>query len=142
MNGWMKFYSDGTHYSGEDSLVHTGKASWRKSSLRNIIRVFVAHNGFTLIINGPGEYWQSDTCRSIYPGGTQLLTRRIQRQIESTDKFFQVNQNYGKLEVSFNCQELVGKLCPIAPEQIGQWLTLEYNVATGDAKYSILKEQY
>jgi hypothetical protein len=105
MNGWIKRYSDGSRYIGDDREVYAGRASWTKSSMQNLVRVDLVVNGEVRFLSGVGPYWQSDTFESVFPGGSCIIKRRIQRQISPGD---------------------IGH----TPEEIGKWSTLEYDCRT------------
>jgi len=117
---------------GRDIDVYRGHASWRKSSLDNLVQVTLEHEGILLSIEGPGEYWQSDDFESIFPGGTKLIRRRIQRKIEPSNRFYRVDssgyERGVKHSVSFQSNTSLGLLFPIRPQDVGKWLTLEYDV--------------
>lgn len=143
MNGWTKFYADGTSYIGDDSRVYAGKASWRKSSLHNIVKVTLQHGDTLLSIEGPGTYWQSDEFESKFPGGSRMVRRRIQRQIEEGDTFFWVaSAGWGQgtqHHIRFHAANGSGMVFPIRRGDVGKWVVVDYDIAKGKWGYHITK---
>jgi len=93
MTGWVKNYADGSKYIGEDKDVSSGKASWTRSSFQGIISVDLVVDGLIHTLTGPGEFWQSDGYESVFPGGSKLVKRRIQKLIEN-DKWLTIEYNH------------------------------------------------
>lgn len=93
MNGWVKNYADGGKCVGSDAAVSAGRASWRKSSSQGIVSVDLKVNGTTHTLIGPGEFWQSDGYESVFPGGSKLVKRRIQKHLEN-DKWLTIEYNH------------------------------------------------
>jgi len=143
MNGWTKHYADGSTYVGEDKLVYSGKASWRRSAFDGIVQVSLEHEGTLLSISGPGEYWQSDDFESAFPGGSTLICRRIQRQIQPGDTFFWVaSSGYGQgiqHHIRFFATRGSGVVFPIKRSDVGNWMTLEYSIEKGQWGHRITK---
>ena len=93
MTGWIKNYADGSQCVGADEAVSSGRASWRKSPSQGIISVSLTVNGLTNTLEGPGEFWQSDGYESVFPGGSKLIKRRIQKLVED-NKWLTVEYNH------------------------------------------------
>lgn len=130
MGYWKKYFIDNTHYTGTDYDVSIKQASWRNSRLDGIARVELVHDGYLIAIEGPGDYWQSDTYTSTFmdPNKPKLSHRRIERKIDiATDKFIYVLEDTDKYMISFN-KSGTGKIYPINPEWHDKWLVLEYEL--------------
>ena len=93
MTGWIKNYADGGKYIGEDKAVYSGKVSWSKSSFQGIVSVDLVVNGLTHTLMGPGEFWQSDGFESVFPGGSKLVKRRIQKLLKD-DKWLTIEYSH------------------------------------------------
>lgn len=111
MNGWIKHYADGGQYVGDDRDVYAGRASWRKSSFRGLIRVDLVVGDDVRSLSGVGEYWQSDEFEALFPAGTKMVKRRIQKRIEPGE--------------SSN------------PSDVGKWFTVEYDCQTKQWAYRL-----
>ena len=138
MNGWTKFYLDGSKYIGEDKDVRFGRASWRHSSNENLVKVELHHEGCILQIEGPGQFWQSDQFESMFPAGSTMVKRRIQRLITQADKYYVLTDK----GVSFLSAALGGIMRhtrPILPNDIGKWITLEYDIRSRSWRHYISK---
>lgn len=136
MNGWTKYFADGTKYTATDYSILTKTASWRNSRNTDIVAVELEYGPFKLRIDGVGQYWQSDTYESVYPGPASKLTkRRIEKYIEPTDRFYCCYRDNNCLKVCFNSSIEGGRHQAIPKKWIGQWIILEYDVATRKAIY-------
>jgi hypothetical protein len=128
-DGWIKFLVDGSRILGTDELVQAGRASWRNSS-QNIERAVISHQGYWGEIKGSGLYWQADDyeVRVAYPSKPTLLRRRISRQIRPGDNFFVTRQGVSSLVVAVyqTVENTIkgGKVVPLSPQDIGQWLSV------------------
>lgn len=111
MNGWIKYYADGSRYVGDDREVYAGRASWRKSSFHGLIRVDLVVDGEVRSLNGTGEYWQSDEFEAVFPAGSRMVKRRIQKRMEPGE--------------SGNTSD------------IGKWFTVEYDCQSKQWSYRL-----
>ena len=138
MGRWTKYFADGTQYIGTDIAVKNRLASWQYSQLTNMIGVDLEDNEFKLCIQGTGNYWQSDTYHSIFPGPEILLVkRRIEKQINNLDKYFCYYRE-GKCQFAlFNGNFSAAKLIAIPSVWHNKWFVLEYNLRDKQYKYYI-----
>lgn len=137
MGYWLKRFADGSEIRGTDRAVALRIASWSRSRLDGMVGVELEQHGFVLRIDGPGDFWQSDSYEAVFPGpGSTLIKRQIQRRIGETDTHFRCAVGDGAATVVFNGGLLEGgKWVPIRPSMRGQWLILEYDVRTRKARY-------
>jgi hypothetical protein len=137
MGQWIKFFTDQTQIIGSDDLVQKGLVSWSRSRLDSMIGVTLEHNGNKLAIQGPGEYWQSDTLESVYPGpGVRERTRQIEKKIEACDRFFRIDLGISSTTIYFGDMGK-GKVIPISKDKVGQWFILELDVSKGTTRFYI-----
>jgi hypothetical protein len=146
MGRWTKYFLDGTSYTGEDNLVSQKKASWTKSQNRNIVAVSLEHEFFFFRINGLGDFWQSDTFESSCFGVTNIVARRIQKQITPKDHYLVItNQDRKTCVASF--YTLVPphidywNIVPLQERHVGQWLTIEYDLQKSCLTHFFSKEK-
>jgi hypothetical protein len=136
MDGWIKFYMDGTQYKGYDEDVYAGRASWRNSPLDNIQSVSLCCGDQAIYIKGPGRYWQADRFESLFPNGSRIVKRKIQKLIGPEDRFYCLSDD----GVEFcSMPKPSAKICPIKPSDIGRWFTVEYDVQRKYWSYSLQK---
>ncbi len=144
MGSWTKRFADGSLLHGEDKDVAQGLASWSKSRLDQMVGTELSHDGYSIEIYGPGEYWQSDTYESVFLGsGVELTQRRIERKITSLDYGFvallstpKATRLYSKSGAWFlNAGKW--KVVEIIPSMVGKWMVLEYDVRKKVARYFI-----
>jgi len=92
MGKWTKYFIDGTVYEGSDEAIRLQKASWRRSRNEGIIKVELENKPYRISIEGPGEYWQSDTydIEMLDSDTPKMVRRRIQRRLTESDKFLEV----------------------------------------------------
>lgn len=142
MTGWTKHYSDGTKYIGDDYKVAAKLVSWRNSKNDDINAVDLKSFDKLLKIVGYGEYWQSDTYETIYPGSKSIIVkRRIMKKIENFDKFFREIKTQDKLIVYFNNTDKGGgQFNFINFQDYNKWLVIEHSV-TSNTLLSYIKDQ-
>ena len=140
MNGWIKFYLDGSRCVGEDKDVYSRRVSWRQSSNTNLVKVELHHEGNILGIEGAGQFWQSDQFESMFPAGSKIVKRRIQRLIAQEDLYY-VLTDRGVYFLAPNLKTLSfgGVMHPISPNDIGKWMTLEYDIRSRSWRHYISK---
>lgn len=141
MNGWIKRFFHGTIEIGKDEDVRHKKASWSKGRLQGIKSVELHHKGIQLTIEGAGEYWQSDDYEVDFGMNIPILiARRIQKKVQPEDRFVCIFSDDRSLYVRFlSANRLNGSRKPIFPidsNNIGKWITLEYNLETGNKSLS------
>lgn len=141
MNGWIKLFADGTDEIGSDEYISKKLASWSKGRLEDMTGVELHHNGTVVILEGTGSFWQSDDliARMSQNGRSQLITRRIQKQIQDDDMWLLTDHcpNFYRYSVASyrNIQHpFSGKMRILA--QRGKWLTLELDVVTNNVIFS------
>lgn len=153
-NGWIKFYTNHTHLCGYDRDIASGKCSWSRSKLDSLIACRLQHNNLSLQITGTGNYWQSDDLEVVMiPNETtkpKWITRRLQKQIEPTDKLLIVQKptrnnqtlilhvqtltsgkNLRNIEDTYMFQE----------NEIGHWLVAEINVGNNSTNWYVSQER-
>lgn len=149
MKGWIKYFADGTSEKGTDRAVRLHEASWRNGRQGHIIRVEAWHDRFLIAINGVGCFWQSDDCEvPLYANHSRVVCRRIQKQIDSNDKFMTLVSNPFKLEacignsitnhVSATSDRV--RHIPIEDSMVGKWVTLEIDVCNGEMRVCFTEE--
>ena len=143
MNGWTKIYADGSACLGRDVDVYGGHVSWRKTSMDNIVQVILEHEGVFLSLDGPGSYWQSDDFESVFPVGTKMIRRRIQKQIEPGNRFYKISssgyQNGIIHRATFTITAGGGVVVPLRQQDVGKWLTLEYDIVRQNWHHKVLQ---
>lgn len=134
MNGWIKYFADGTKEIGIDKDVKTRKVSWSKGRLNNIKEVQIQHNstGQWALISGPGEFWQSDTYEVavLQSGNGQITNRTIYRKFQDGDSYMRCIEVDGCLHIvigDYICNG-EGTFFDIKSEWIGRWLELDIEI--------------
>lgn len=81
-NGWIKEYADGTRLAGRDEDVATGKASWTRTPLANMVAVHLCHGNKVYSLRYPDkgitDFWQSDDYEASVGGQSVMVRRRVQ----------------------------------------------------------------
>ena len=132
--GWCKSYQDGTQYGATDFEIEKKIKSWIKSQNHSITAVSLRDKqGKFAKIEGEGNFWQSDTFRAPVRAGetvkSEMLTRRIEKQITDKDKFMIVEESILSTKITF--KESKSKVLSsikqheLGKEYIGKWLILE-----------------
>jgi len=138
MNGWRKHFTDGTCHYGPDGDERT---SWSKSRLDYMTGVDLEHRNVSIKIQGPGQYWQSDTMEVIYPEGTPtVIQRRIEKLVEPQDHYFSYRIFTDGIVVSFN-KLATGRPQMVPPSEVGKWFILELDVRTGKVSHYFRSER-
>ena len=125
--GWTKLYGDKSFLIGTDKDVRLGRASWRLSSLTNMIGAGVSDGQVTAYILGGGEYWQSNDMEApLVSGSTNAKTvvRRIQKKVEGYDNFIALTQRNNFWAFKFQRDNADPTGVPII-DYHGKWLTIE-----------------
>lgn len=131
MGHWTKFYNNGTKYTGTDTAIARGQASWRKSKNNGIVKVVLEHNDLTLSISGIGEYWQSDEWEAEFPSGKPTMTkRRIMKKVEQYDQIACIRKSLTSYSLRFDAYTpKAGETPKITNEAlIGQWAVVEMDL--------------
>lgn len=136
MGYWIKYFTDGTKYIGDDS---DPQRSWRHSRSDSVRCVELRDKEFFLQINGLGEYWQSDLMEVVFPSSRSLvIARSIQRLITPNDLFVcrNTSEKYCTATVLDGSIPNPGCAVPIIPKQVGKWLTLTCCLKSGLVIYT------
>lgn len=84
-NGWIKEYADGTRLAGRDEDVASGKASWTRTPLENMVAVHLCHGNKVYSLRSPTgkptRFWQEDDYEAGMNGQTNMVKRRIFMQL-------------------------------------------------------------
>lgn len=138
MGRWVKQYLDGTNYTGTDEAVVRGEASWRRSRNTGIASVSLYHNGAEMKIDGPGEFWQSDTYEAMFPdpGPSRIIKRRIMRMLQPSDMYFTYTICRNGVHVNFDKKTREGRLQLIPQREYGKWFVLELDTRSGEIGYA------
>lgn len=126
MNGWTKFFTDGSIEIGTDQDVKDKKSSWSKGRLTNMSGCQINHDDATISLVGNGEFWQSDDFEvNFLESIPTCVTRRLQKKIDSTDKSIIVYKatNSKKLKVIF--KDTLEPFAIDLSSKTGQWLIVE-----------------
>jgi hypothetical protein len=129
MNGWTKYFTDGTKEEGSDEDVRDRKASWSKGRLQDICCLETWHQDVGLSIKGTGSFWQSDDWEVIFLQSTpSIILRRIEKQIHETDKCIIIEKSNSPLRVSVEFKDSfeAGGI-PLEDKQ-GQWFVIELDL--------------
>ena len=153
-NGWTKYFLDETSLEGLDKDIASGKCSWSKSLLNNIIKCSLRYSGHEIILSGIGNYWQSDDFEiNIGTNESIILKRRLEKQITDSDHaivFSQLTPKKHLLEVVnltnlLVLQNQIGssikKIELIEKENINKWLILDLNTKTSNVSYRFSAER-
>ena len=147
VNGWVKCFLDGTREEGYDNLVDKKLASWQKGKLDNIIEVKLYHEGKGILLLGRGTYWQSDDWEvPLFTSPGYFKTRRIERQISSTDHHLLRFQNENDtifaciddLEELYDEDDIIHKF---DIDDIGHWLCIEMNAQSKEVSWYINEDK-
>lgn len=139
MNGWIKYFADGTQESGSDADVHNKKASWSKGRLDNITAVAVVHGKLAAGIGGKGEFWQSDDYEAdlLINRPSKLVVRRVQKRISPVDVMITARHK-GDFQVA-TVHDLIDQgadlYIALTEDLKGKWLTVELNCNTNRVKH-------
>ena len=145
MGKWTKIFADGTELVGTDVDVKRRKVSWRNSESKGIVRVTLDHQKLKLIIDGLGEYWQSDTYESEFPSGkTTLVKRRIMKKIGPTDTIVCIRKTSTSVALHFESfQPRPGEKTVIVNEAlVGQWVVAEMDLLQKGAYSYIAPDKF
>jgi hypothetical protein len=139
MNGWTKFYGDGTALVGSDEAVALGNASWSKSQSFDMVGAALDHKKHSIAIYGAGEYWQADRYIASLAGGPpELMARMLGRCIDTADTHFRIVTTHKSLAVVFNdAFTQQGRWVRIQPHDRGKWLFVQLDVRTSRLRYYI-----
>ena len=133
MNGWVKKFTDGNTEVGSDYDVKNKKASWSRGRLSHITSVELHHNDSLIIIEGTGEFWQSDDleARMMVNHSYNLVTRRIQKRIETTDNWLLIDSigRYRHYRFLSHIIGVTGGYRRRLDGLSGKWFTVEMDVA-------------
>jgi len=142
MNGWTKYFSDGTEEHGSDTDVNLGRASWSKGRLDSMVSVSLSHAGRHIALSGivPGEFWQADLFEAVlFTSGSTLIARRLARRIGPNDRLMQIySTDHSVMLRVLDIPGSAGSVLPgdtlevIHSEDIGNWLILENNPGLPD----------
>jgi hypothetical protein len=138
MNGWVKFFTDGTTEQGFDDLVKTKQASWSKGRLEDITQVLIVHDETHITLRGVGKFWQTDTleARLLVDEGI-IVQRTIYKKIQETDLFLTIHNSLPQLlDIKIDNKESPNCI-RIFPRWIGKWVIAEIDVATGMTSWRI-----
>lgn len=137
MAGWIKYFKDGTKETGDDSLVEQGKASWRKGRLEGLSGALLYDGEVRLLIEGSGEFWQSDEYEvSFFSSKPRRTKRRIQMQITPRDQMMHTSllKTGGSVIFSPLCEKyhhVAEDKKRLPPDYIGKWFTIELDITSG-----------
>jgi len=148
MDGWIKYFEDGTYESGSDKDVFEGTASWTKGQLHDIQSVAAHHGNRHICITGSGQFWQSNDYEiEVFGKSPKVITRRIQRKLTAGDfaiAFYRTEHSLMLRVVDVNdSNSLVyaDSNIGVRAGEIGSWLTLEYHAETGTTGFYISEEK-
>lgn len=128
MNGWTKYFIDGTTEVGSDEDVRDKKASWRSGRLSDMNACKLVHSDANIVLKGTGEFWQSDDMEvGFLESIPTYVVRRIEKLIEDKDKAVMIRILSEKsLEVEFLDHVAAGSYALI--NHTGQWLVAELDL--------------
>lgn len=146
MGHWIKFYKDGSRYIGDDVGVMRREKSWTKSLNENIIAVSLCHQDQMIHIEGLGKFWQSDTFEAdMATGRSQLVARRIERQIQVPDGVILIHKDSNCLTATIQNNYVldrpVWRQFIVMEDYIGEWLVLEMDILNNKLKYYFSKKK-
>jgi len=148
MDGWVKYFEDGSYENGWDKDVFAGRASWSKGRLDNMRCAAAHHGSYHICIAGAGIYWQSDEYEiEIFGQTPRVVARRIQRKLQFSDMAIALYKTEHSTMLRVVSTEEAASLLyadssvPINVSDIGKWLVLEYNAETNVTGYYISEEK-
>lgn len=150
MNGWIKYFRDGSVEYGRDVDVDKGVASWSNGRLTGLESVTSTLGDKHLCISGAGEYWQSDDFEVEILDETtepEMVVRRIQKLIKPGDLKIGLYQSENSFmikvftHVDVDASEYSDKSFEILPRNIDQWIVLEYDISSDGFKYYFSQER-
>ena len=84
-NGWIKEYADGTRLAGRDEDVASGKVSWTRTPLDNMVAVHLCHGNKVYSLRSPNgkptKFWQEDDYEAGMNGQTNMVRRKVLMQL-------------------------------------------------------------
>jgi hypothetical protein len=139
MNGWIKKFADGTQEIGSDYDIRNKKASWRRGRLGDLVSVELHHNGTVIILDGIGEYWQSDDLEAhvLVNHDPNVVTRRIQKKIMDLDFWMKHISADNKHLYQFRTVPHGNGFAHKRRifDKVGKWFTVELDVATNNVRF-------
>ena len=129
-NGWVKHLINDQKIVGTDVDVRKGLASWRKSQNTALKAVELFWEPRSLVINGVGDFWQSDDIATTMGGSFEVIRRRVQRCIEPYDSIATISIENKHINISFvslGSQEPEGqhRVIQLRAVDVGKWFTIE-----------------
>jgi len=130
MRGWVKHFVDGTHELGLDHQVEARLASWSRGRLEGISHVEICHDDQTIVLAGPGEYWQSDTFETNFlDNNSKLVRRTLYRKFGNLDTYMCSDGHRQYKIITVGGFEIKHQPCShlqyVNPRWTGKWLKLE-----------------
>ena len=150
MNGWIKYFSDGTKEEGSDLDVFNRTVSWSRGRFDSMSGVEVIDKKQKIAISGLGSYWQSDDFEiailsKLLP---RYITRRIMKKLSNSERIIQVLQTPNStllrpIDIYTSPSAILysEKLDIVPLENVGYWLILEYNIDTKKVHWYYSKEK-
>lgn len=144
MNGWIKYFIDGTKEIGSDRRVNSKKASWSRGRLEDVIQADLKYGRNTISIRGLGKYHQADTYVLYAQSGRQeLVMRHLQRQIKKDDHFLCLIPQPDSLTIQvysdFPLKETdKTKIQELSLQDVGKWLTLTLDLSEKETRFTII----
>lgn len=142
MNGWIKYYNNGSEYTGTDLAVLNGHASWSRSSFENMVGARLTYKDCELSIHGSvkHKFWQEDEMIALMNNTVVEPTfskRRIMCKVLSSDYCFALNTDHRtKLKVYLTETSSDTDYIQIVPENNhGEWLVCELDCVKNKLNY-------
>ena len=128
MGFWCKYFINGSELKAEDEEVSRGLKSWSKTECF-LGGAKICHN-HSLVIMGPGEYWQSETYETSTSELKPILIKyRIERKITAADTIY--STVFDPKETWIRIGPVEGwPARPLPPGSVGKWIILEYDLIT------------
>ena len=134
MNGWIKYYSDGSRYIGDRNSKNT---TWRNSRNIGIVKVSLIHNNLigSIVSTGSG-WWQADQY-SITVGSNRSLLEKtyIQKRVEPWNNTISISMD-GMRSWIATFEDTTGSVViPLSKEHRDTYFTIEIDIINNKMSY-------
>lgn len=131
MDGWIKYFADGTILQGCDEDVARRLASWSKSRLDGLVRVDLRWRGKTISIRGTGEFWQADVFEtSLWNTESKMVVRILKKKLHAEDTHMYIDTSERGMICSFQSGTPLYQMGDAKLERLGsglidRWFVME-----------------
>lgn len=133
MNGWIKFFADGSQVKGLDMDIMAGTASWSKSRFEGLEKVELRCGKRKAVLECPGERNWHQFDRMIVPVGIgKHIPLRSHRVVQAQINPVDINKHLNIYPCNYwSCVAVLGEqdnaakqVVVINEETVGKWVTV------------------